>query len=158
MRRGERAPSGGRLVVLVDVLQVVDIGHISDGFVCCRIRVAQISQHGVRTLGERLGAELDLRQTDQTDVAHERREEDETDQHARKTKGADRRRECAGLSSRRNQVRRRCFSGGNRRRERVPSRQCSRDSDSRWRAASRITFKTAEDDALDGRIQIGNVG
>ena len=62
----ERAPSRRRSVVLVDVLQVIDIGRVSDRFIGCRIHVAQVPQHGVGSLGERLRAELDLRQPDQS--------------------------------------------------------------------------------------------
>jgi hypothetical protein len=76
--------------VVVDVLQVVDIGRVSDRFIGGRIRVAEVSQNGVRPLGERLRAELDLRQPDQIDVAHQRGEEDQPYQHTGKTQGADR--------------------------------------------------------------------
>jgi hypothetical protein len=50
----ERVPSRGRSVVLVDVSQVVDIGRVSNRFVSWRVLIAQVPQHRMGSLGERL--------------------------------------------------------------------------------------------------------
>ncbi len=104
LRPGERPPSFRRSVVLVDVLEVRNVGRVSDNLVCWRFGVPEIPQHRVRLLGQGLWAALDLRQPYQADVAHERRKESQPAQHARKADGAHDGRQRAGFPGGRNQV------------------------------------------------------
>ena len=75
LRRGERTPPRAGSIVLVDVLQVIDIGRVADRFIGGRVRIAQVSQRGVGAFGERLRAALDVRQADQTDIVARQRGE-----------------------------------------------------------------------------------